>query len=95
MTGSSFIIVVLADSLATAGGAGLMCGHVLYHPQDLFAHAKRQVSGCIVLSDKATTHGFHFQREHLSIIYLHQLDHLAKKPVLANPYFSKMPSFSK
>ncbi|KAG0557318.1 hypothetical protein KC19_11G119800 [Ceratodon purpureus] len=43
VTGSSFIIVVLADALAHANGEGLMCGNVLYNSQDLFAHAKRQV----------------------------------------------------
>lgn len=38
------MIVVLADSLALADhGAVLMCGNVLFTPQDLLTHSKSQV----------------------------------------------------
>lgn len=43
VTGSSFIIVVLADSLANSNGAKLMCGNVSYASQNLLAHSKNQV----------------------------------------------------
>lgn len=50
VTGSSFIIVVLADSLANSNGAKLMCGNVSYTSQNLLAHSKNQVSSSNVLS---------------------------------------------
>lgn len=43
VTGSSFIIVVLADSLALSNEASLMCSTVLFTPEDLVAHSKSQV----------------------------------------------------
>lgn len=44
VTSSSFIIVVLADSLALAHEADLMCGTVFFSPHDLLAHSKSQVT---------------------------------------------------
>lgn len=43
VTSSSFIVVVLADTLAISHGADLMCGNILFSPHDLWAHAKSQV----------------------------------------------------